>query len=94
MPPRKIRAVEEVAWTVCSSRYARILRSEIERVTGGDMRKQPMEKAANTAALDWDLKELMERLERPGFLRELMGCVPERRAHELGEIRTAIGGGN
>jgi HPt (histidine-containing phosphotransfer) domain-containing protein len=39
------------------------LRNEIERLTGGDMRKQPMETAAEKPRqFEWDLKELMERL--------------------------------
>jgi PAS domain S-box-containing protein len=72
------------------------LRSEIERVTGGDMREQPMEKAVEQPRQsEWDLKELMERLGGDQeFLRELLVMFREDVRMNLEKSRTAIGKGD
>jgi len=92
------RRCEEVGMDGYVSKPIRteFLRSEIERVTGGDMRKQPMEKAAEQPRqLDWDLKELMERLGGDQeFLRELLVMFREDVRMNLEKSRTAIGGGD
>jgi two-component system, sensor histidine kinase and response regulator len=69
------------------------LRSEIERVTGGGMQKQPTEKAVEQPReFDWDLKELMERLGGDQeFLRELLLMFREDVRMNLEKSRTAIG---
>jgi HPt (histidine-containing phosphotransfer) domain-containing protein len=92
------RRCEEVGMDGYVSKPIRteFLRSEIERVTGGDMRKQPMEKAAEQPRqLDWDLKELMERLGGDQeFLRELLVMFREDVRMNLEKSRTAIDGGD
>ena len=71
---------------------AEFLRSEIERVTGGDMGKQPAEAAAEQPRqFDWDLKELMERLGGDQeFLRELLVMFREDVRMNLEKSRKAM----
>jgi CheY-like chemotaxis protein len=72
------------------------LRSEIERVTGGDMREQPMEKALEQPRQsEWDLKELMERLGGDQeFLRELLVMFHDPVRMNLEKSRPAISKGD
>jgi HPt (histidine-containing phosphotransfer) domain-containing protein len=73
-----------------------LLRNEIERVIGGNVRKQPMETAVEQPRQnDWDLKELMERLGGDQeFLRELLVMFREDVRMNLEKSRTAIANGD
>jgi len=75
---------------------AEFLRNEIERVTGGVMKSQPKEPAAvQPRQMEWDLKELMERLGGDQeFLRELLVMFREDVRMNLEKSRTALGKGD
>jgi HPt (histidine-containing phosphotransfer) domain-containing protein len=71
---------------------AEALRTEIERVTGGNMPKQTREAAAERPRQnDWDLKELMERLGGDEeFLRELLVIFRQDARTNLEKSRKAM----
>jgi two-component system, sensor histidine kinase and response regulator len=73
-----------------------LLRNEIERVTGGNMRKDVKQIAAEPPRpTEWDLKELLERLGGDQeFLLELLVMFREDVRTNLEKSRAAIGEGD